>query len=47
LSEVVSLLIELKESQILSEFTISQLSLEDVFLNTVGKLNERISAGIQ
>jgi len=38
LSEIVTLLIELRDTRMISNFTISQLSLEDVFLNTVGKL---------
>jgi len=37
LSEVVSLLVELKETKTIDDFFISQLSLEDVFLNTIGK----------
>jgi ABC-type multidrug transport system ATPase subunit len=48
LSEVVSLLVELKSTKIISQFTLSQLSLEDVFLNTVGKADStRISGGVQ
>ena len=43
LSEVVALLAELKESKIAEDFFISQLSLEELFLSTIGKQRPDIS----
>lgn len=46
LSEVVALLAELKESKIAEDFYISQLSLEDLFLNTIGRQPSEIAERI-